>query len=253
MPALPLAAPTLPLAAKAAPAAFIHHRPGDETPSRSLWASVAVALLFEGFVLVGAGWLLRPAPPPPPAPIPITLDLTALPPEPKKEEVKKEEPKPPEPVKKLEPVKQIQRPQPKPQPAPPPKPLVQPPPPGPVSEAPSAFAEAPPPPPPPPPPQAVSHDAELLSDFQAQARAAVQSALRYPNAARMLKLTGQTRLAFDYLNGEISNARIANSSGHESLDQAALEALERAALPFPKEFAGRRMHLEILVQFAVQP
>jgi protein TonB len=213
-----------------------------------------LALVFEALLLIGGAFVLNRPLPPAPARDEIRLDLTTLPPP--------DLPKPPEPApepRKVDPVravpqKSLAKPAPH-RPAPQPIPMrSQPTPVGPVSNAPSDFASpppAPPTPPAPPAPSVVSDD--VLDLFQAQARAAVQAALRYPNAAKVLKLTGQCRVGFDYRDGRAFNAHIVTSSGHEVLDDAALAALNSAVLPAASpELAGRILKLTIAVVFSAQ-
>ncbi|HXP96834.1 MAG TPA: TonB family protein, partial [Telmatospirillum sp.] len=181
------------------------------------------------------------------------LDLTTLPPP--------ELPKPPEPEpRKVEPAKpEPQKNQIKPEPRKPAPPRPAPaktaaPPLGPVSNVPSDFAAPPPAPPVEPAPVARAEVRSAALDlFQLQARAAVQAALRYPNAARIRKLTGQCRLGFDYRNGQVSNAHIVTSSGYDILDDAAVAALSNAVLPAaPPDMAGHLLKLTIAVVFSAQ-
>ncbi|PKU26224.1 TonB family protein [Telmatospirillum siberiense] len=226
-------------------------------PSPRWWPAAVLAIAVEAAVLTGAAWLLARPAPPPPAREEINLDLTTLPPP--------ELPKPPEPEPpkalppKPEPAKPVsQKMQAKPEmrkPVPPPPVSARTaPPPGLVSSAPSDFAEPPPPAPVEAPPVRSAAKAEAVDLFQAQARAAVQAALRYPNAARVRKLVGQSRIGFDYRDGQASNARIVTSSGYDVLDEAAIAALNNAVLPTPPpDLAGHLLKLTIAVNFSVQP
>jgi protein TonB len=220
-----------------------------QPPAR--WGRAALAaLVIEVAVMTGAAWLMDQPPPPPPPRPEITLDLTTLPPKPPEPVPPKVEPKP-EPQKIIEkptPKREIRKPAPTPQP----QPKTVPPLPGPVSNAPSAFAEPPPPPvapaPPPPPSHEVAPAVEEL--LKSQMQAAVQAEWRYPNAAKILKLSGECRLTFDYRDGRVTNARIAESAGHSALDAAALEALAAAKMPLPPpEMAGHTYNTIITIYF----
>ncbi len=79
--------------------------------------------------------------------------------------------------------------------------------------------------------------APLVQDLQRQYLAMVSAALRrhkrYPRTARRRGLSGKVVLAFVILpNGQITDARIAESTGHTILNNAALRALRRA-MPLP--------------------
>ncbi|MDR3435208.1 TonB family protein [Telmatospirillum sp.] len=237
------------------------NRPTTMTLPSSGWGRAAVvALLVEAAVFGGAWWLLTRPTPPLPSRQEIQIDLTMVPvpvpeqpkpPEPEQPKVTPPQPQPQKVVEKPTPKREVRRPTAVPTPPPP----VPTPPIGPVSSASSDFAQSPPPPAPPPEPtparSAVSADAVDL--FQAKARAAVQAALRYPNAARIRKLAGQCRLGFDYRDGQASNAHVVASSGYEMLDDAALDALAAAALPPPPaDLAGHLLKLTITVNFSAQ-
>jgi periplasmic protein TonB len=226
-----------------------------------LAGALCLALALEAAMLLGVASYLH-APAKPPLPEAISIDLTTVPPEPTPPapEPTPPTPEPPKPEPpKPEPPKPVPKPEPpKPHPivhqaarAAPQQPAI---PAGPVSDAPSDFAAPPAAAEPPPPPPPVTSGAPSATDlFQAQLRAAVQAALDYPAAARMMKLGGQTRLGFDYRDGIASNARIVRSSGRDMLDAAALEALRRAALPHPPPaLAGQTLPLEINVVFSLQ-
>jgi protein TonB len=102
-----------------------------------------------------------------------------------------------------------------------------------------------------PQPQANRSDIKPSALFQARLRDAVQAAVRYPNAARIMRLTGHVRLGFAYQDGTISSPHVVQSSGQRMLDDAALTALNSAAFPAPPpELKGHLLNLEIVVTFA---
>jgi periplasmic protein TonB len=99
--------------------------------------------------------------------------------------------------------------------------------------------------------QASHSDAKPSALFQARLRDAVQAAVRYPNAARIMRLTGHVRLGFAYQDGTISSPHVVQSSGQRMLDDAALTALNNAEFPAPPpELKGHLLNLEIVVTFA---
>ena len=75
---------------------------------------------------------------------------------------------------------------------------------------------------------------------------------RYPASARRHGQTGVATLSFVIeADGRLSQIRLAQSSGHESLDQAALQALARLGRfdPIPKSIGRSRWSLRIPIRF----
>lgn len=82
------------------------------------------------------------------------------------------------------------------------------------------------------PPSGAARAAEL-SDYQRRLYEIVARNCRYPSEAKRLRLSGVTRLAFRLdRRGQVLESWIEESSGSSLLDDAALDALERAA-PLP--------------------
>lgn len=72
-----------------------------------------------------------------------------------------------------------------------------------------------------------------VSNYPGKVVAKLRRALRYPSEARRSRLTGTVQVAFTIsANGNASGVRMVRGSGSPVLDQAALEAVQRAA-PFP--------------------
>ncbi len=105
-----------------------------------------------------------------------------------------------------------------------------------------------------PPTPAVPHAsaARALAAWEAQVHQAVQDALIYPNAARLMHREGRTRVRFEYGHGGVFSVSVAESSGVAVLDQAALAAVTRAAIPpVPPEFFGQTRSLILWVRFSL--
>jgi len=243
--------------------AVLHHTPApwqeDNDGKRWPFAALAALLLEAGLLGAVAWWASRPAPPPPPQPMQIVLEApksapkTVAPPTPKPPE-----PKPvPKPVVKPQPKpivhKELPKPvqPPPPQPAPEPTPKVQAPPAPAPDTKPAMPVAAPTPPAPPPPPAPAAPDvASIKATFEAELRSAIQAAVRYPQAAKMMQLTGKTLVAFVFRDGTVSQVRVVTTSGADLLDHAALDAVRNAPYPAtPKELQGKSMDFTIWVRF----
>ncbi len=95
-----------------------------------------------------------------------------------------------------------------------------------------------------------SVDPNIQARFEDQVRSAVQSAMRYPYAAKLAHISGRAQVSFDYTDGRVSAVKIAVSSGYGMLDSAALQAVSAAAYPPPpKNLAGKSMPFEVWVRF----
>ena len=158
----------------------------------------------------------------------------------------------PEPVKpETPPEKKVEPPKPQQHKAPPAKPREEPDPepqivePKPVAEASPVTLPAKPVEPPRPAPPATVSDS-----FKGAVKAAVQAAVVYPASARMAHVAGKTKVAFNYLDGRVSNLSIVISSGSGMLDAAARRAVEAASYPAPPAgFAGKPLQFEVWVRF----
>ena len=214
-------------------------------------AAVLVALLLES-ALLGAilAWARHTAALPQRAPLQIVLQAAPAP---------KPAPKPPAPA--LQPPKPLPRPTPQPHrvvhraPAPRPQPVTPPavqPPPAPLPDTrPAMPVAAPmPPAPPAPAPPPVPDLASVKTTFEAQLRDAIQAAVRYPRAARLMRLSGRTFVAFSFSDGHVGALRVVTSSGAPLLDAAAIAAVREAAYPpAPGGLRGRTMTFQIWVHF----
>lgn len=87
--------------------------------------------------------------------------------------------------------------------------------------------------------------------LEARIRDAVQAAVRYPAAARMMGLTGRARVRLEYHAGTASPALV-QSAGAPVLDDAALAAARTAHYPAPPPELGNRL-LRLLVWVEFKP
>ncbi|WP_394689539.1 TonB family protein [Hoeflea sp.] len=77
-----------------------------------------------------------------------------------------------------------------------------------------------------------------VSNYPGKVASKLRRSLRYPREAKRKRIRGEVVVSFSVsANGGVSRVRIARSSGHSILDNAAREAVRRAA-PFPRIPAG---------------
>jgi protein TonB len=102
-------------------------------------------------------------------------------------------------------------------------------------------------PPPSAPPQAST---EAVDRFAGEVRAAIQAAIIYPPAARMMKQQGRTKVAFKLIQGHAQDPVVIQSSGVPSIDTAAVAAVRDATYPaLPPELAGKPLAFAVFVEF----
>lgn len=215
------------------------------------------ALLLESALLASGAWLLTHTVQAAPAAEkrgPVRIALVSPP---KPSVPKPPTPKPPPPKPKPKPPKPKPLPRPKPPPPKPhhvvhhavpvPKPVPR------TIPTPKPLPVPPPPPPPTPvvhtlPPQPATSN--QLALFAARVHAAVQASLIYPISARVLGLTGRTKVGFTYRDGHVSGVRLLISCGYPALDRAALNAVRDARYPPPPAaLASKTQTLTIWVRF----
>ncbi len=93
-------------------------------------------------------------------------------------------------------------------------------------------------------------DPQLRYALQVQGR--IAKAIRYPQREKELSMGGTVKVKLHlFADGSLSRAVVSSSSGIESLDMEALKAAESQAPypPFPQEFPGRELWLEVPVIF----
>ncbi|MDE1951557.1 MAG: TonB family protein [Betaproteobacteria bacterium] len=233
-------------------------QPWREPHDAQRWPLAAGAALLLEVVIVGAllGLADHDVTSPPPAPMQIVLDA----PKPAPQTLAPPVPKPPEPkpvpkaMPKPRPVvhKALPRPRPQPevQPAPPSPKVQAPPAPAPDTQPAMPVAAPTPPAPPQPPVPPAPEIASIQASFEAALRSAIQAAVRYPQAARLMRLSGKTLVGFDFRDGVVSHLRVVTSSGAGPLDHAALDAVRNAPYPVtPRVLQGKTMAFTIGVRF----
>ena len=86
--------------------------------------------------------------------------------------------------------------------------------------------------------------------LEARIRDAVQAAVHYPAAARMMGLTGRARLQLDYRAGVVTSSTLVQSAGTPVLDDAALSAARSAHYPpAPTDLGDRPLRFLVWVEF----
>lgn len=221
--------------------------PGRGDTEAGLGRALLLAFIVEGLALVGLITMTAAAPLLPPVPIRISLVTSSAP----KPAVT---PKPPP------------KPLPKPIPHPPPKRVVVPPPPPPLPKVvapkpaplpPSPVAAPTPPPPPPllqavplPPPPPPAPDPQMKDSYLGRVKAAIQAAVRYPAAARMMGEQGRVEVEFTLKDGVAEEVRVLVPGITSAFDAAALAAVRAASMPAPPPALGeKRMSLTLWVEF----
>lgn len=252
-----------------------------EGRSRPAWIA---SLAIHGVLVAAVAWWLadrldRDAAPAAPTPLKLAMFQAPepAPPEPVQEPVQEEpvqeepvqEPPPPqaipEPAPEPPPPLPVERPKPvqvKPRPSPPkvapPRPVEPIPapaeatqPPVQASAPPAAMPAAPAPAAEPMPP---APDPALEADYRDRIRQAVDAHKHYPRMARRMGVEGRVMLAFTIrADGRLAGVRVAESSGSEVLDEAALQAVRDAAPfpPFPESIGRERWDFTLPLTFAL--
>jgi len=91
-----------------------------------------------------------------------------------------------------------------------------------------------------------------LNAYRAAIRREIERHKRYPARAKMMRKQGIVSVSFSVgTDGSLSGERVTNSSGDESLDNAALEAV-RSARPVGPKPAGFTSSVSVPISFTIQ-
>jgi periplasmic protein TonB len=199
--------------------------------------------------------------------IPDTLTVEILQPKPPEPVVIPEPPKPVEPIKPApEPIKPLPKKEFKPEPKPietRPEPVQAEPPPPPAVITAAPKVDAPPvitvPPPPPEPPKKIELNEDdinaALNQYGGTLGRAIAKHKQYPKIAQMRGWQGDCLLDLKIgSSGIVLSASVKESSGHEALDNQALEMVRKAA-PFPTPpdvLRGRSFNITVPVSFKLE-
>ena len=95
--------------------------------------------------------------------------------------------------------------------------------------------------------------AALVPTLEARIDDAVRQAAIMPQAARRQHRQGRARVKFTYIDGRVNGVQLVATSESRLLDDAALEAVSRAAYPAPPtELRGRHLDLLVWVNFRME-
>lgn len=199
--------------------------------------------------------------------IPDTLTVEILQPKPPEPVVIPEPPKPVEPIKPApEPIKPLPKKEFKPEPKPVetrPEPVQAEPPPPPAVITAAPKVDAPPvitvPPPPPEPPKKIEPNEDdinaALNQYGGALGRAIAKHKQYPKIAQMRGWQGDCLLDLKIdSSGTVLSASVKESSGHEALDNQALDMVRKAA-PFPTPpdaLRGRSFNITVPVSFKLE-
>ncbi len=127
-----------------------------------------------------------------------------------------------------------------------------------AEEAPEQVESAPePPPPPPPPPRPKEPEVDkvqLTREFLSTVRNALAASKRYPFAAQRLELAGSVTVAFVVQPcGTFSAIQVRRSSGHSTLDEAALQTVRSQSGRFkpPTELGGVPVRTSVVLRYSL--
>lgn len=91
-----------------------------------------------------------------------------------------------------------------------------------------------------------------IAAYQSKLRREIERHKRYSQRAKMMKKQGIVKIAFNVNpDGSLSNARVAQSSGHDELDNSALQAVSAANSVGPKP-AGMPTGISVPIQFTLR-
>jgi TonB family protein len=101
-------------------------------------------------------------------------------------------------------------------------------------------------------PSGAQPDSAALGAFENKIQSAVQLAAIYPPAARMQRRQGRARVRFTYADGHAGMATLMISSDSQTLDRAAMDAVQRAQLPAPpSQISMHKLDMLVWVSFSL--
>ncbi len=211
---------------------------------KALWLAVIIEAAFVALLI----WKSTGQTPPPAAMnAPVTISLVT--------------PSPPKPLPPIPKPKVQPQPRPQPRPVPQPRPLSHP-----VTKQPKQVSVPPSPLPSPvqapvpktvvtspPPPSAAPVSPAVREDYLAQVKGAIQAAVHFPEAAKMLGENGRVLLRFTLYDGQISAVKILQKGGMSAFDAEAVAALHNARLPVvPAGLKSKYFDLNVWVEFRLR-
>lgn len=93
---------------------------------------------------------------------------------------------------------------------------------------------------------------DALSPYLRKVRQKIERVKKYPSVARRLGVEGTVHVKFTILsNGKVEGVEVARSSGHKTLDKAAVLAIKNATPfpPFPKTIRRESLRIELPLAF----
>lgn len=112
----------------------------------------------------------------------------------------------------------------------------------------------PPPPPPPPPPEPKVDKVKLTRDFLANVRGALAARKVYPFSAERMGVSGSVTVSFVVEpNGSFSAIQVRSSSGHDVLDNAALQTVRGLSgqIARPAELGNVPLRTSVVLRYAL--
>lgn len=96
------------------------------------------------------------------------------------------------------------------------------------------------------------NNSSMLAEYQSRLRHEIESHQNYPQRLRIMKKQGVTIVAFNIAtDGSLTNPRIIKSSGHDDLDNLALQAVQNSSSVGPKP-AAMSSSLSVPIKFGLR-
>ena len=100
-----------------------------------------------------------------------------------------------------------------------------------------------------PPTPILQSRSPVVDDFASRMVRAINAQKEYPKGPLLKGVAGQTVVSFDYADGVVSNIQVDKSSGSAELDAAAMQAVQRAALPPKPVELSNLTHFVVILTF----